>query len=219
MFLEVKAVSKSIRGDMVIRNISFSAERGRVVGLRGINGSGKTMLMRLISGLIKPTKGQVIVGGEVVSKEIPFPKSLGVLIEAPAFLEDYSALDNLKLIAYPKGTVTEDEMKAVLSDVNLEPESPKKYKKFSLGMKQRLGIAAAIMEHPELVLLDEPTNALDESGVEMLKELVEREQQHGALVIISSHDKDVLDELSDEIYYLERGEIVGHSVKGEQDEG
>ena len=106
MFLEVKNVTKSIHGDVVIKNVSLCSERGRVIGLRGINGSGKTMLMRLISGLIRPTKGQVLIDGEVVSKDIPFPRSLGVLIEGPAFLDDYSAMDNLKLIAYPKGKVT-----------------------------------------------------------------------------------------------------------------
>ena len=188
MFLEVKNVTKSIHGDVVIKNVSLCSERGRVIGLRGINGSGKTMLMRLISGLIRPTKGQVLIDGEVVSKDIPFPKSLGVLIEGPAFLDDYSAMDNLKLIAYPKGKVTEDEIRAVLSEVRLDPKSRKKYKKFSLGMKQRLGIAAAVMEHPDLILLDEPTNALDESGVD----------------------------ISDEIYDLEQGEIVRHSIKGEK---
>ena len=128
MFLEVKNVTKSIHGDVVIKNASLCSERGRVIGLRGINGSGKTMLMRLISGLIRPTKGQVLIDGEVVSKDIPFPRSLGVLIEGPAFLDDYSAMDNLKLIAYPKGKVAEDEIKAVLSEVRLDPKSRKKYK-------------------------------------------------------------------------------------------
>ena len=154
MFLEVKNVTKSIHGDVVIKNVSLCSERGRVIGLRGINGSGKTMLMRLISGLIRPTKGQVLIDGEVVSKDIPFPKSLGVLIEGPAFLDDYSAMDNLKLIAYPKGKVTEDEIKAVLSEVRLDPKSRKKYKKFSLGMKQRLGIAAAVMEGKKINITD-----------------------------------------------------------------
>lgn len=220
MFLEVKEVTKAIRGDIVIKDISFCSERGRVIGLRGINGSGKTMLMRLISGLIRPTKGRVAVDGETVSKEIAFPRSLGILIEGPAFLDDYSAMDNLKLIAYPKGKVTEDEMKAILSEVKLDPKSPKKYKKFSLGMKQRLGIAAAVMERPDLILLDEPTNALDESGVEMLKDIVQKEKDRGALLIVSSHDRDILDDISDEIYYLERGEIIRHSMKGEKrDEG
>jgi len=209
MFLEVKNVTKSIHGDVVIKNVSLCSERGRVIGLRGINGSGKTMLMRLISGLIRPTKGQVLIDGEVVSKDIPFPRSLGVLIEGPAFLDDYSAMDNLKLIAYPKGKVTEDE-------IRLDPKSRKKYKKFSLGMKQRLGIAAAVMEHPDLILLDEPTNALDESGVDMLGDIVKKEKERGAVLIVSSHDRDILEDISDEIYDLEQGEIVRHSIKGEK---
>lgn len=215
MFLEVKEVTKIIRGDIVINNISLYADRGRVVGLRGINGSGKTMLLRLICGLIRPTKGQVAVDGEIVSKEIPFPRSLGILIEGPAFLDEYSAMDNLKLIASLKGQATEDELKETLSEVKLDPSSSKKYKKFSLGMKQRLGIAAAVMEHPDLILLDEPTNALDESGAEMLRTIVRKEKERGALLIVSSHDRDVLDDISDEIYYLERGEIIHHSVRGE----
>ncbi|WP_417113616.1 ATP-binding cassette domain-containing protein, partial [Hominenteromicrobium sp.] len=109
-----------------------------------------------------------------------------------------------------------DEIKAVLSEVRLDPKSRKKYKKFSLGMKQRLGIAAAVMEHPDLILLDEPTNALDESGVDMLKDIVKKEKERGAVLIVSSHDRDILEDISDEIYDLEQGEIVRHSIKGEK---
>ena len=209
-------VTKKIRGSTVVDDISMSFSPGVISGLKGVNGSGKTMLMRLISGLIRPTKGQVLIDGEVVSKDIPFPRSLGVLIEGPAFLDDYSAMDNLKLIAYPKGKVTEDEIKAILSEVRLDPKSRKKYKKFSLGMKQRLGIAAAVMEHPDLILLDEPTNALDESGVDMLGDIVKKEKDRGAVLIVSSHDRDILEDISDEIYDLEQGEIVRHSIKGEK---
>ena len=214
--IELKKVYKTIHKNPVIQDISAIMQSGRVYGFQGINGSGKTMLMRLISGLIRPTKGQVLIDGEVVSKDIPFPRSLGVLIEGPAFLDDYSAMDNLKLIAYPKGKVTEDEIRAVLSEVRLDPKSRKKYKKFSLGMKQRLGIAAAVMEHPDLILLDEPTNALDESGVDMLGDIVKKEKERGAVLIVSSHDRDILEDISDEIYDLEQGEIVRHSIKGEK---
>ena len=112
--------------------------------------------------------------------------------------------------------MTEDEIRAVLSEVRLDPKSRKKYKKFSLGMKQRLGIAAAVMEHPDLILLDEPTNALDESGVDMLGDIVKKEKDRGAVLIVSSHDRDILEDISDEIYDLEQGEIVRHSIKGEK---
>ena len=216
MRVEVKDYVKTIGKATVLDHVSYTFESGKIYGLRGKNGSGKTMLMRLISGLIRPTKGQVLIDGEVVSKDIPFPRSLGVLIEGPAFLDDYSAMDNLKLIAYPKGKATEDEIKAVLSEVRLDPKSRKKYKKFSLGMKQRLGIAAAVMEHPDLILLDEPTNALDESGVDMLGDIVKKEKERGAALIVSSHDRDILEDISDEIYDLEQGEIVRHSIKGEK---
>ena len=216
MRVEVKDYVKTIGKATVLDHVSYTFKSGKIYGLRGKNGSGKTMLMRLISGLIRPTKGQVLIDGEVVSKDIPFPRSLGVLIEGPAFLDDYSAMDNLKLIAYPKGKVTEDEIKAVLSEVRLDPKSRKKYKKFSLGMKQRLGIAAAVMEHPDLILLDEPTNALDESGVDMLGDIVKKEKERGAVLIVSSHDRDILEDISDEIYDLDQGEIVRHSIKGEK---
>ena len=216
MRVEVKDYVKTIGKATVLDHVSYTFESGKIYGLRGKNGSGKTMLMRLISGLIRPTKGQILIDGEVVSKDIPFPRSLGVLIEGPAVLDDYSAMDNLKLIAYPKGKVTEDEIRAVLSEVRLDPKSRKKYKKFSLGMKQRLGIAAAVMEHPDLILLDEPTNALDESGVDMLGDIVKKEKERGAVLIVSSHDRDILEDISDEIYDLDQGEIVRHSIKGEK---
>ena len=212
MFLEVKDVTKSIHGDVVIKNVSLCSERGRVIGLRGINGSGKTMLMRLISGLIRPTKGQVLIDGEVVSKDIPFPRSLGVLIEGPAFLDDYSAMDNLKLIAYPKGKVTEDEIKAVLSEVRLDPKSRKKYKKFSLGMKQRLGIANAILHDPELLILDEPTNGLDPIGIAEVRNFIkDLSVDRGKTILISSHILSEIALLADDIGIIDHGVLLEES--------
>ena len=207
MFLEVKNVTKSIHGDVVIKNVSLCSERGRVIGLRGINGSGKTMLMRLISGLIRPTKGQVLIDGEVVSKDIPFPRSLGVLIEGPAFLDDYSAMDNLKLIAYPKGKVTEDEIRAVLSEVRLDPKSRKKYKKFSLGMKQRLGIANAILHDPELLILDDSASALDFATDAALRKALRQKTRDMTVFMVSQRAGTV--RAADRIVVLDDGRIVG----------
>ena len=207
MFLEVKNVTKSIHGDVVIKNVSLCSERGRVIGLRGINGSGKTMLMRLISGLIRPTKGQVLIDGEVVSKDMPFPRSLGVLIEGPAFLDDYSAMDNLKLIAYPKGKVTEDEIKAVLSEVRLDPKSRKKYKKFSLGMKQRLGIANAILHDPELLILDEPTSGLDLFHMRQVANVVNQVANTGRTALVVTHDPEFILRCCNYVLHLENGQI------------
>src|SRR5690625_5287012 len=202
-------VSKKIRGVTVIDDISMTLTSGQVVGFRGINGSGKTMLMRLIAGLILPTKGQVTIQGKQLGKEITFPESIGILIENPAFLASYSGFQNLKMLASIRDQIDDNQINHTLRFVGLNEESGrKKYKKYSLGMKQRLGIAGAIMEQPDIVILDEPTNSLDTSGVELVKKIVRHERERGALVILSCHDTDILDELADEIYYLEEGALV-----------
>jgi len=202
-------VSKKIRGVTVIDDISMTLTSGQVVGFRGINGSGKTMLMRLIAGLILPTKGQVTINDQQLGKEITFPESIGILIENPAFLASYSGFQNLKMLASIRDQIDDNQINHTLRFVGLNEESGrKKYKKYSLGMKQRLGIAGAIMEQPDIVILDEPTNSLDTSGVELVKKIVRHERERGALVILSCHDTDILDELADEIYYLEEGALV-----------
>lgn len=210
MFIELDGITKIIKGSVVVDSVSLRLESGRIYGLQGINGSGKTMLMRLISGLIKPTKGTVSIDGKILWKDIPFPDGLGALIENPAFLDNYSAFENLRLIAYVNSLISEEEIRQCISQVGLDPNSKKKYKKFSLGMKQRLGIAAAIMEHPRILLLDEPTNALDAGGIEMIKEIVQKRKAEGSLIIITCHDASILETLSDEIYVLEEGKVVEH---------
>lgn len=207
--IELKNVSKKIRGVTVIDDISMTLSSDRVAGLRGINGSGKTMLMRLISGLILPTGGTIKIDDKLLGKEITFPESIGILLENPAFLDSYSGFQNLKMLASIRDQIDDDQINQTLKFVGLNEESAKKkYKKYSLGMKQRLGIAGAIMEQPDIVILDEPTNSLDTSGVELVKEIVRHEKERGAVVIIACHDADVLDELADEIYYLEEGSLV-----------
>lgn len=161
MIVELKNVSKSIRGADIINDVSARFESGVVTGLKGVNGSGKTMILRLIAGLIRPTKGEVVIDGEILWRDISFPKSIGILIENPAFLDYYSGFDNLKLLASIQNRIDDEKIRNTIKMVGLDPHSKKKYKKYSLGMKQRLGIAAAVMESPDMILLDEPTNALD----------------------------------------------------------
>lgn len=197
-----------IKRNTVIDQISLRLESGNVTGIKGVNGSGKTMLMRLIAGLIKPTAGEVVIDGQQLWKDISFPKSIGLLIENPAFLDSYSGFDNLKILASINDVIGDDRIKEVLSAVGLETAGRKKYKAYSLGMKQRLGIAAAIMESPDLILLDEPTNALDSDGVEMVKEIVRREKERGALVIVACHDETVINEMADDIIYLSDGVVT-----------
>ncbi len=213
--VKIDNVTKIIHKNTVIDGISAELEGPAIIGFKGINGSGKTMLMRLICGLIRPTEGEISIDGKILNKDIAFPESVGILIENPSFLDTYSGLENLKMLASIKSKVTEEEIRAVMSSVGLNPGDKKKYKKYSLGMKQRLGIAAAVMENPEIVILDEPTNALDSNGIQMVKQLIQKQRDNGALVIISCHDLDILKELSEEIYVLERGKIVEHFEVGD----
>lgn len=210
--IEITNATKSIKGHTVLDNITLTLESPNVIGFKGINGSGKTMLMRLICGLISPTSGNIFIDGTLLGKEISFPQSLGLLLENPAFIDDYSAFDNLKLLASIKGKATDEKILDSIERVGLSSTGKKKYKKYSLGMKQRLGIAAAIMEAPDIIILDEPTNSLDDSGVELVKEIVTEEKNRGALIIVSCHDKSVLEFLSDEIYTITDGRITDHTV-------
>ena len=200
--IQLTDVVKDIKGKRIIDHVSLEMESGKVVGLKGVNGSGKTMLMRLICGLIVPTSGSITINGKRLGKDITFPESVGILIENPAFLDAYSGFENLKLLASIKNRIGAEKIREVIALVGLDPNDKKKYRKYSLGMKQRLGIAAAVMEEPDIVVLDEPTNALDSDGVEMFKKVLQREKERGALVIISCHDLSTLQELSDEIYLM-----------------
>lgn len=208
MIIKVENVSKIIRGNSVIEHISMELTSGKVFGFRGINGSGKTMLMRLIAGLIYPTKGQITVDNKILGRDINFPENMGLLIENPAFLDNYSGFTNLKLLSSIQDKIDDKQIRRTLERVGLEPDSKKKYKKYSLGMKQKLGIAAAVLEKPELLILDEPANALDEEGVERLKKIVQEEKERGALIILSCHDASFLEEMSDVIYLLQDGKLL-----------
>ena len=202
-------VTKVIGGAAVIDHVSCRFPTGQITGLQGVNGSGKTMLLRLIAGLIYPTEGRVVVDGAVLGKDAAFPPSLGVLLEAPAFLPFYTGYDNLRLLAAVKGTAGPRDIETALARVGLQDAQGKKYRKYSLGMKQRLGIAAAILEHPGLLLLDEPTNALDESGVELVKAILREERDRGATVVLASHDGALLEDLAGEIFSLAAGRVTG----------
>lgn len=215
MKIIVDHVSKIIKGIDILTDISMVLTSGHIVGFQGVNGSGKTMLMRLISGLIRPTNGTVSIDGKVLGKDISFPPSIGTLIENPAFLDGYSGFENLRILASIHNRITSENIKATISAVGLDPESHKAYRKYSLGMKQRLGIAAAVMEHPELILLDEPTNALDVDGVAMVKEIIQKEKDRGALIILCCHDSEVLNALADEVYHIQEGKLASHHIKEE----
>lgn len=207
MRIEIEHVTKIMDQNPVLNDICLSMEGGKVYGLKGVNGSGKTMLMRLICGLIYSDEGSVTVDGKVLGKEIDFPESLGLLIENPAFADYYTGQANLSVIAGIRKEIGKKEIEDVMVRVGLDPYNKKKYRKYSLGMKQRLGIAAAIMEKSELLVLDEPANALDKKGVEMLKTIIREEKERGALIVLSCHEEGILHELSDVLIEIENGAI------------
>ena len=206
--IEINHLTKEIHKNLVLQDVTMKMYSGKIYGLQGINGSGKTMLMRAIIGFIRPSSGTVLINDKILSKDIEFPESIGFLLETPSFLDRYSGFDNLKILADIKRDLSEQEIRDTLSRVGLEPYDKKKYRKYSLGMKQRLGIAAAIMGEPDIVILDEPTNALDTEGIGMVKTILAQQKERGALVIISCHDLNLLKEISDEVFLLEGGKIV-----------
>lgn len=206
-YIEVKDYSKKIKGTYVLSHVNVRFEEGKVYGLKGKNGSGKTMLMRAISGLIHPTEGYVDINGQILGKDIVYPESLGLLLENPAFLSGETGLSNLKILAKLKNEIGEEQIRKTLEDVGLDPDDKRKYYKYSLGMKQKLGIAAAIMEQPKIIILDEPINALDSETAEKIKHIIIREKERGAVIILACHDTEELMYLSDCIVEIQNGEI------------
>ena len=208
MEIIVKSATKYIKKALILDDVNIQLTGGKIYGLKGPNGSGKTMLMRLLCGLIRPTSGEVWIDGKKLGKDMDFPESVGLLIENPAFLPNYTGYENLELLSQIRGKIGAVEICQSLLEVGLDPHDPRKYRKYSLGMKQRLGIAAAIMEKPDLLVVDEPTNALDDSGVEQICTILRRERDRGALVVIACHDSLLLQTLSDEIYKIYEGKVT-----------
>lgn len=208
MEIVLSNVKKVIKKAIVIDGISAKWTEGKVYGLCGYNGCGKTMLMRLVAGLIRPTEGSVTINGKELGKDIDFPESIGLMIENPAFLDHYTAMQNLQLVASLKKKATRKDCIDALNRVNLDPNDLRTFKKFSLGMKQRLGIAAAIFEKPDLILLDEPTNALDADGTELAAKIIREERERGALIVLACHEREFLENAADEIIKIEHGRFI-----------
>ena len=207
MEVEVKNYSKKLKGRNVLDNVSYKFEGGNIYGLYGRNGSGKTMLMRAVAGLIFPTSGEVIIDGKVLHKEISFPKDMGVIIENMELMPQYNAYDNLKILGKIRKTATDDDINSTLEKVGLHDVKGKKVRTYSLGMKQKLAIAQAIFEHPKLLLLDEPTNALDEESINDIRKLLLELKEKGVLIIVASHNKEDIELLSDVKINMADGKI------------
>lgn len=212
MYIEINNYTKILSKATVLNDITIKMDKGKVYGFQGCNGSGKSMLMRAICGLISPTKGEIVVDHKPLGRKNSFPESIGALIENPGFLPYYSGFKNLKIIAQIKKIISDETIRETMSKLGLDPYDNKKYGKYSLGMKQKLGIAAAIMEEPEIVILDEPFNALDEESVSIVGNEILSLRNKNKLVILACHDSEELEHLCDEIFVIENGEIKEHKV-------
>ncbi len=206
-YIQLMNVNKIIKKNQILNNISLKLDRNKIYGFRGINGSGKTMLLRAMAGLIK-VKGKVIIDGKEIGNH-NYPNDMGILIENPTFLSEFTAFENLQLIAMIDERITDQDIYDALQLVGLNPTDRRKYKKFSLGMKERLGIAQAILGFPKLILLDEPTNAIDREGIALLERLLILLKEKGSTIIVTSHDNIFLENVSDKIYIIKDGAIEG----------
>ena len=202
-----KNYNKLIKKKEILTDINLTFESGKIYGLHGHNGSGKTMLLRAICGLILPTSGSVTVDGKTVGKDIEFPDSVGVIIENMSLIPEYTGFKNLQLLAGIKKKIGDSEIRYTLISVGLDPDDKRKVKEYSLGMKQKLNFAQAIMEKPELLLLDEPTNAMDVQTVGKVRSILAEMKEKGTLIIIASHNKEDLDALCDEFIDICDGKI------------
>lgn len=208
MYVEMKNVSKTINGNIILDRINCSMDQGMIYGIRGKNGSGKTMLLKALSGIAKINEGEITVGGKCLGRGHEFPEDVSALIENPGFIGNYSGLKNLNILADIRKRISEESIISLMEKFHLDPASKKKVKKYSLGMKQKLGIIAAVMESSKLILLDEPTNALDTESVAVLNEIIFAEKKKGSTIIITSHDFDELKCVADYIFEMENGKIV-----------
>lgn len=209
--IEVSNISKTISGASILEDISLNLYEGKVYGFQGRNGSGKTMLFRAIAGLIAVDKGEVIVNGLKLDNKY-FAKDIGLLLENPAFLPNLSGKKNLEMIASIRKVIDEKRIEEILHTVGLFKARDKAFSKYSLGMKQRLAIGQAIMEYPKILLLDEPTNAIDEDGIKILKHIVKEEKKRNTIVLIASHEKEIIEELADEVFLMREGRIIDHLI-------
>ncbi|MGG1484506.1 ABC transporter ATP-binding protein [Peribacillus castrilensis] len=205
--IEVHDLSKKLKKNDVLQSITYTFEKGRIYSLVGKNGSGKTMLLRAIAGLIIPTEGSVTIDGKVLHKDISFPQSIGIIIENLELLPQFDAETNLKILAAIKKTASLEDIQHAIKRLELDKFGTLKVRKYSLGMKQRLNIAQAIFEKPEIILLDEPTNAIDEKGVERVLDILQEERERGATIIIATHNKEDVFPICDEVIEISNGRL------------
>ncbi|WP_415338071.1 ABC transporter ATP-binding protein (plasmid) [Clostridium perfringens] len=205
--------TKSFKNEVVLNKVNLEFKKGGFYGIIGKNGSGKSILFKAICGFLKPTEGYVVVNGKKIGIDVDFPDKLGAMIEKPGFLPNYSGFENLKYLAEIQNIINDKKIYEVMHLVNLHPLSDKKVKNYSLGMKQRLGIAQAIMENPDIIILDEPMNGLDREGVLLIRGILKELNDIGKTIIITSHYEEDISELCHEVYKIEDGKVLLYNSK------
>ena len=205
--IQICGAGKRIKDAWIFKDISVICEAGKIYGLIGRNGAGKTMLLRCICGLSSLSEGEIIVQGKRVGIDVEIPDSVGVIIEVPGFLPNLSGYGNLKYLADLTGCVKKERIEETIELVGLNPKDKKKVGKYSLGMRQRLGIAQALMEDPDILLLDEPMNGLDNNGVSDVKRILKDLKSRGKTIILASHHMEDIDELCDKVYRMDQGHL------------
>ena len=203
--IRVEGVYKRFGTDTVLKNVSRSFERGRIHGIVGNNGSGKTVLMKCICGFLIPDGGSITVNGERVGVDVDFPRDMGLIIETPGFLPNVTGMKNLEILASLNKKIGLREIAASMRAAGLDPSMNKPVGKYSLGMRQRLGIAQAIMENPSLLILDEPLNGLDKHGVTEMRQLIKGLKEQGKTILLASHNQGDIDELCDTVCEMDAG--------------
>ena len=206
--ISVQSVTKKFRGNTVLDNVSLDVEKGTVTGLIGRNGSGKTVLMKCICGLLSPTSGSIIVQDKRIGKDVGIPDNIGVIIETPGFLPNFSGYSNLMQLAKIRRKIGKSEVRAAIQRVGLNPDDKKHVGKYSLGMRQRLGLAQAIMEDPDILILDEPMNGLDKDGVKDMRQFLLGLKEQGKTLLIASHSAEDIDVLCDRVCEMEKGVLT-----------
>lgn len=205
--ISLEHINKGFPGRHILRDVSLNIEKGSIIGIVGANGSGKSVLFNVICGFLTPDSGQVSVQGKLLGKGRDFPENMGVLINSPGFIGLYTGLQNLRYLAGIRGVVGDGEIRAAMQKVGLDPEDKTKVEHYSLGMKQKLGIAQAIMENQDILILDEPFNALDYKTYNDTKEIIRILQAEGRTILMTSHNYDDLETLCTQIYALDDGQL------------
>lgn len=203
--IEITNLCKTFKETKVLNDIAIKIKKGNIIGIIGRNGSGKTVLFKCICGLVSPTKGTVKINNKILGKDMDIPDNIGVIIETPGFLPNYNGFKNLKFLAMIKNQISNEHIKDTIKLVGLNPDSKKHVGKYSLGMRQRLGIAQAIMENPDILILDEPMNGLDNEGVKDMRKLFLSLKEQGKTILLASHNKEDIEVLCDEVYMMDKG--------------